>query len=1753
MKKIFTLAIASMIAIASFAQTSVQTKAVRTKKLVQATSVMAPVKAELKGEAATLEADRAAKAAAAQEDARLAERQAPVLKANGFKQVQLDQSIKTSQLLRVVSVNKPFKSAAQTSSVDLTADMFHNWTAADATGEISGTTVYPAYVLNESTGLPYGDGNVYYLNYADLSAYSKLVITVTEGTPRCCFNRLVDNGTVEAETPRDAAYQTVEGNVYTIDIAKIVADKGFAHLHCIKGANWVNTTVTSMVLETASTVNVEKDANGIITSVTGGETKAYQRTAGMAYYPNNSQVAMANQTGYVTVVEDGNKVYIKDPITRYTQGSWVEGTKNGNTITVATQQPLAYNAQYGATLSLRYGVITSAGNITAADTYNSEITFSVEGDVWTLQNTSAYTGSSDDYFIGVIWDDDDSFSGYGDAETELVYDPDYVAPSNELVELPAGAEVQSWFYSMKDKNSAKLSGNVNIAFVDDDIYLQICPNFPTAWIKGTNDNGVVTFKKLQYIGVYNGSMDMWMVGNTEDGALADFVMNYDAEAKTLTAVNYMFENAAADRIYYLGMYTDMAIYAEALAEPTAVTGDPVEAPYYNFFDTASDFAQFGVLDMNEDGKTWTLVSGTARITYNSSMSADDWMISPAIKLEGGKPYAFSVDAKAYSASYPERFEVKIGTVAKPSQLSTTVIPATDVKTGTFTTYSGSICVEETGYYHVGIHGISDPDQFYLFIDNFKVFDGGSPMPVTDLSLVAGDELEGTLSFTMPTLNAGGQALDAEGLTYTYVLNGEAVAEQVAAPGEEVSLPVTLKAGRNVVTVVAVNAAGASENAEASVYVSAILECPISIDLTEAESLEPFTIIDANADNKTWNFYNGFTQYNYHSSNDADDYLITPNIRLKGGRTYILGYDAFAYSANYPEAVEVLVGKEATVEGMTQTIVEPYTVAYNADPREVEFQVAEDGVYYIGFHALSPADGFYLRLRYINLEMGPDPQAPAACEVKVIPGLKGADNAVVQVTTPTKNMEGNAVAPLTKVELMRDGQLVKTFNNPPTGVTLSYRDTELTTGVHTWTAVAYNEFENGSKAEASAFIGVDAPGNVDATIVDQKTSIKINWEPVTEGQNGGYIDPEGLTYEIYTVVETILGASIDQKIGETTGTSFDVPMNTDEGEFAFAYYAMRAVNATGASSYVLTNSIIIGAPDELPYLESAANGSLNHSLWLETANGEGSWGLTNQMSYDEDGGAFVFQAEAEGDESSLITGKITMEGATNPILSFKGVAYGATLKIEIQKRNGTVTTLKQCSELNFDDWTTVTVDLNNYKHQDIVMVRFTATGEEEGGIVLVDDIQIRDVLDHNLVLGLTAPKKVQKGEKVNVAVKVTNEGANAATGYTVKVNDQEKTESATLAPGASKTYEFALATSIFDEAESLEIAASVEYAAELKPADNSDEVEVVLVASKAAPVLNLNAEATEGGVKLTWNTEDEAAAAPAADSETVEDFESYEVGIFADGEMCGDWKAVDLSKGMAYGWQSTSIVWPYTGETFAFGIIDVEEAGLSSTIAPTSGTKTMIFFSETDQNGSGIPSSKYIISPELGGNAQTITFNAQIITAQYGPELIDIVASSTDDAVASFSVVESFAISEEGMQEYSVELPAGTKYFAIHYKSTDVFGIFIDDITYSVNAAPAVASSFNVYKNQVKVANVEAKEYVDSTDESCVYSVTALYGETESAPVSVEYTSTGITIISSEKAFNVYSVDGRLVRENVVKVSDLEAGVYVINNQKITVK
>ncbi len=146
---------------------------------------------------------------------------------------------------------------------DLTKEMFFQYYS-NTTGEALETpaTIGSDYNVGTSTGMVYGLSTVKWFAYADLTNYEKLVLNVTEGTPRVMYNREMtpDNadadGVNHVEITGESPYLTIEENedgsksfIYDLKaMAAADANKPYVHINAIKGANWANTTVTSMKL-----------------------------------------------------------------------------------------------------------------------------------------------------------------------------------------------------------------------------------------------------------------------------------------------------------------------------------------------------------------------------------------------------------------------------------------------------------------------------------------------------------------------------------------------------------------------------------------------------------------------------------------------------------------------------------------------------------------------------------------------------------------------------------------------------------------------------------------------------------------------------------------------------------------------------------------------------------------------------------------------------------------------------------------------------------------------------------------------------------------------------------------------------------------------------------------------------------------------------------------------------------------------------------------------------------------------------------------------------------------------------------------------------------------------------------------------------------------------------------------------------------------------------------------------------------------
>ena len=141
---------------------------------------------------------------------------------------------------------------------------------------------------------------------------------------------------------------------------------------------------------------------------------------------------------------------------------------------------------------------------------------------------------------------------------------------------------------------------------------------------------------------------------------------------------------------------------------------------------------------------------------------------------------------------------------------------------------------------------------------------------------------------------------------------------------------------------------------------------------------------------------------------------------------------------------------------------------------------------------------------------------------------------------------------------------------------------------------------------------------------------------------------------------------------------------------------------------------------------------------------------------------------------------------------------------------------------------------------------------------------------------------------------------------------------------------------------------------------------------------------------------------------------------------------------------------------------------SATFGANSGSKFLAALYRQDMG----TTDDWAISPELSGDAQTITFFARSYDAQY-PEKIEMLYSTGSLNPDDFIPVKTVAkvpgdYTEDGsavkFTEMSFDVPAGAKYFAIRSCATDSFMLELDDFSYvPAGTSELTLTGYEVYQ------------------------------------------------------------------------------------------
>lgn len=229
-------------------------------------------------------------------------------------------------------------------------------------------------------------------------------------------------------------------------------------------------------------------------------------------------------------------------------------------------------------------------------------------------------------------------------------------------------------------------------------------------------------------------------------------------------------------------------------------------------------------------------------------------------------------------------------------------------------------------------------------------------------VLTNDGLTTTLTWEPPTEGVNGRPINSDNFTYTVVRYPYEVTVAEGIKGCSFTETHPAEMTRYIYTVTAVDGERVGEFSYSNALIlGEPLRPPYGGIFAGPEDMyNYYTIIDNNSDGFSWGFDSNTASavYIYSPFQQADDWIIAPPIIYDAETTYELTFKAYSSLQGYPEAMQIMLGRDRTPESMTQLLLDiPEVPCVDEDNPvqqfKTEFTTDEEGIYYYGLHAVSP--------------------------------------------------------------------------------------------------------------------------------------------------------------------------------------------------------------------------------------------------------------------------------------------------------------------------------------------------------------------------------------------------------------------------------------------------------------------------------------------------------------------------------------------------------------------------------------------------------------------------------------------------------------------------------------------------------------------------------------------------------------------------------------------------------------------------------
>ncbi len=1027
-----------------------------------------------------------------------------------------------------------------------------------------------------------------------------------------------------------------------------------------------------------------------------------------------------------------------------------------------------------------------------------------------------------------------------------------------------------------------------------------------------------------------------------------------------------------------------------------------------------------------------------------------------------------------------------------------------------------------------IYDMPDGEELIGMYVTREALDPAVPGKVTDLKAVfEPNSLSGTVSFTMPANTAGGTPGTGT-ITYTVSAADKELARGTASYGQSVSTPITFdSAGTYDIYVTASNTAGTGPESTVTVTVTPPIETGDAVTPPYQQSFDTqsdystFSTIDANMDGSTWVYWANrrLALCQFNTYNPSDDYLITPPLKLEKGKQYKFSGDFSRRGAPYTESYEIVMGTAPSATMLSTVILPQQTITDDETHTSTAIITPDEtGIYYVAIHCTSPTNAYGLCADNIKISAGAYSKAPAIPELIVEPDFDGTTTATVTVTAPGTDINGDPLTAIESITVTRDGNEVKTFRNPAKGQTLTFVDTPDTDGYHTYEAYATNAAGNSHSASERVYVGINYPAPPSEVKIKETPGkpgeVTMTWAAPTTDSDGNPLNPDLVTYMIGHRMDGVNLSVVARGIKDTRYTFQALDPATESQKFV-TYYIFSETSR-GVNDWVITGTqpIAVGNPFQMPYRETFGGETIS-PLITTTSHKSATWRIMDGNDQDGDGYFLMYEGFV-GAIGEITTAKVAVTGDSPAFSLWYLCMDGAEDEIVVSIDEGSGFT--DIGNICIGDgtpleWTKAIVPLNDYSGKAVqIRLTYNTVAYRLG----IDNICVDNVSGTDLsARAISVPYSARPGVPFEIKIYVTNNGSANPGRFTSDLyRNGIKVSSVTtdgIAPYANATVKFedilpAMAPN------PTQYVAVVNCDNDINPNDNVTAYATVDIVQHDYPApTGLKAEKNGNMVRLNWN-EPVISRENISVTDGVEDYTAFSSGLENSqlrNDNIGYWTTVDADGGICYIMliSGAYLAFPNSHSATSFIVFDAEQAGvpakaLDNWLGHNGSRQCFLAMATID-----VPNDKWLISPLLSGNAQTISFFAKSPYTEYGLESFEVLYSTGGTDISEFKKIgEVLSAVPDNWTEYSYSLPAGARYFAIRSTSNDVYALLIDDISFE-KAHPhqsLVLKGYRAYRDAEEITTeplADTEHYIIELPDgsSHTYNVTALYESGESAP------------------------------------------------------